>query len=143
MVTNKSMAKSTKLKMTSVVDFMMKLPENERILVDVLRQLLIENLPGGFREKMSYGVPFFYGKRGVCIIWPASVPGGGVNKGVLLGFWHGNRINDAAQYLTHGTNKQVYYKIFCQPDEIDETAIVLLLKEAVKLDGLKAKRNQF
>jgi hypothetical protein len=143
MVTTKSIPGSIKLKMTSVVDLMMMLPENERVLVDVLRQLLIENLPDGYKEKMSYNVPFFYGKRGVCIIWPASVAGGGVNDGVLLGFWHGNRLADAGKYLTHGTNKQVYYKIFHQPDEIDEAAIVILLKEAVKVDGLTAKRNQF
>jgi hypothetical protein len=143
MVASKAMVGNTKLKLASVVDFMMMLPEDERILVDILRQLLIENLPHGFKEKISYNVPFFYGKRGVCIIWPASVPGGGVNKGVLLGFWHGNRLNDAGKYLTHGSNKQVYYKIFYQPDEIDESAILLLLKEAVEMDGLPLNRRRF
>jgi hypothetical protein len=62
-----------------------KLPQDEWIIVDVLRHIIIENLPANFKEKMSFGVPFFYGKKGICIIWPATIPRGGIRKGVLLG----------------------------------------------------------
>jgi hypothetical protein len=110
------------------------LPENERIIVDVLRQIIIEYLPAGYKEKISYNVPFFYGKRGICIIWPSTVPRGGIKEGVLLGFWYGNKLNDADNYLTHGTNKQIFYKIFKSPEEIDQNAIVKLLKEAIRID---------
>jgi len=41
---------------------------------------------------------------------------------------------DEDQYLLHGTNKQIFYKIFKDPDQIDEKAIVKLLDEAIKLD---------
>ena len=37
-------------------------------------------------------------------------------------------------YLTHGTNKQIFYKIFQSVEEINERAIVKLIKEAVRLD---------
>ncbi|HEV8083811.1 MAG TPA: DUF1801 domain-containing protein [Chitinophagaceae bacterium] len=110
------------------------LPENERIIVDVLRQIIIENLPPECKEKISYNVPFFYGNRGLCIVWPATVPRGGIKEDVLLGFWYGNQLNDVDHYLTHGTNKQIFYKIYKSPEEIDDAAIVKLLKEAVRVD---------
>ena len=112
------------------------LPEEERIIVDVLRQIIIENLPERCKEKISYNVPFFYGNRGICIIWPATIPRGGIKEGVLLGFWYGNKLKDTDHYLTHDTNKQVFYKIYKSAEEIDEEAIVKLLKEAIKLDEL-------
>jgi len=128
-------------KITSLVQLMQLLPENERIIVDVLRQIVTENLPAGCREKISYNVPYFTGKRGICIIWPASVPRGGFKQGVLLGFIHANRMNYADNYLTKGTNKQVYYKIFKSPEKINEKAIVKLLREAVLIDKLPGKRR--
>ena len=110
------------------------LPENELMTVDILRQLIIENLPAHCKEKISYNVPFFYGNKGICIIWPSSIPRGGIKSGVLLGFWYGHKLHDADNYLTQGTNKQIFYKIYNNVEEIDVTAILKLLKEAVKLD---------
>jgi hypothetical protein len=118
----------------SMVHLYERMPENERIIVDVLRQIVRETLPAYCKEKISYNVPLFYGNRAICIIWPASVPRGGIKEGVLFGFWHGNKLNDADGYLTHGTNKQVYYKIFKSPEQIKERPLKKLLKEAVKLD---------
>ncbi len=111
------------------------LPEDERLITDVLRQVIIDNLPSYCKEKISYNVPYFYGKKGIAIVWPAAIPRGGIKKGVLLGFWYGNKLKDEDNYLTHGTNKQIFYKIFSDVEEIDEKAISKLLKEAVKLDG--------
>ena len=116
------------------------LQEEERIIVDVLRQIIIENLPAHCKEKLSYNVPFFYGNKSICLIWPATIPRGGIKEGVLLGFWYGNKLNDVDNYLIHGTNKQIFYKIFRSVDEIDEAAIVKLLKEAVQLDDAWGKK---
>lgn len=124
------------LKIKSLLHLFEVLPENEWIIVDVLRQIIIESLPTAFKEKISYNVPFFYGRKGICIIWPATIPRGGIKEGVLLGFWYGNKLNDDDRYLTHGTNKQIFYKIFKSVEEIDEAAIVRLLNEAVRIDGL-------
>lgn len=122
------------LKIRSLVQLFELLPENERIITDVLRQIILDNLPSNCKEKISFNVPYFYGHKGICIVWPAAVPRGGIKKGVLLGYWYGNRLIDADHYLTHGTNKQIFYKIFQTPEEIDERPIVQLLKEAIEID---------
>jgi hypothetical protein len=121
-------------KITSLVQLFDLLPDNERIIVDVLRQIIAENLPDYCREKLAFNVPYFYGNRGICIIWPATIPRGGIKQGVLLGFWQGNKLNDEDGYLKHGTNKKVFYRIYGDVEEIDEAAIVKLLKEAVRVD---------
>jgi hypothetical protein len=126
-----------KMIVRSILQLFEHLPQDERMIVDILRQIILENLPAYCKEKISYNVPFFYGNKGICIIWPATIPRGGIKAGVLLGFWHGNKLQDEDGYLTHGTNKQVYYKIYKTPEEIDVDAIVKLLKEAVKYDSSK------
>lgn len=117
------------------------LPESERLIVDVLRQIITSNLPASCKEKISYNVPFFYGNRGICILWPAAIPRGGIKHGVLLGFWYGNKLQDVDNYLTHGTNKQIFYRIYNSVNEIDQKAILKLLKEAVQLDHISAKHK--
>jgi len=119
---------------TSLVQLFDRLPESERIIVDVLRQIIKENLPAYCKEKLAFSVPYFYGNKGICIIWPASIPRGGIKQGVLLGFWRGNELHDEDGYLTRGTNKKVFYKIYRDVGEINEQAIVKLLKEAIAVD---------
>jgi hypothetical protein len=129
------LATNNSIKIRSILQLYDAIPEHERIIVDVLRQIITSQLPAYCKEKISYNVPFFYGKKGICIVWPAAIPRGGIKKGVLLGFWYGNKLIDADHYLTHGTNKQIFYKIFNDVDEIHVKAIVKLLKEAVTLDS--------
>ena len=130
------------MKIKNLVELFAILPEDERIIVDVLRQIIIEELPAYCKEKISYNVPFFYGNKGICIIWPATVPRGGIKKGVLLGFWYGNKLKDVDEFLTRGTNKQVFYKIYYTPEEIKDRPIKKLLKEAIKLDSSFKKANK-
>ncbi|MGI8598768.1 MAG: DUF1801 domain-containing protein [Chitinophagaceae bacterium] len=120
----------------SPLEFWEYLPEDERIIADVLRQIILETMPGYCKEKLSYNVPFFYGKRRICMIWPASIPWGGIKSGVLFGLCQGNKLKDVNNFLTHGTNKQVFYKIYHLPQEIDYDAIVSILQEAVEVDKL-------
>ena len=129
------MKTTTSRKIFSLLQLFERLPEDERIIVDVLRQIVIENLPAYCKEKFAFNVPSFYGNKGICIIWPASIPRGGIKKGVLLGFWQGNKLNDEDNYLTHGTNKKIFYKIYKDAEEIEEAAIAKLLKEAVRVDN--------
>ena len=110
------------------------LPREEWLILDVLRGILQERLPAYCKEKISFNVPFFYGKKGICIIWPASIPRGGIKEGVLLGFWQGNQLKDPDHYLSKGSNKKVYYRIFKGVEEIDLDAIDKLLEEAIALD---------
>ncbi len=120
----------------SPLEFWEYLPEDERIIADVLRQIILEGLPAYCKEKLSYNVPFFYGKRRICMIWPASIPWGGIKSGVLFGLCQENKLIDVNNFLTHGTNKQVFYKIYHSPQEIDYDAIVSIIQEAVEVDKL-------
>jgi hypothetical protein len=122
------------LKIRSILQLYEKLPEEERIITEVLRQMITEQLPAYCKEGISFNVPYFYGNKGICIVWPATIPRGGIKQGVLFGFWYGNRLKDTDHYLTRGTNKQIFYKIYQTTEDINSTAIVKLLKEAVKLD---------
>lgn len=122
------------MKIRNLVELFTVLPENERIITDVLRQVVLATLPEYCKEKISYNVPFFYGNKGICIIWPATIPRGGITSGVLLGFWQGYLLRDEDRFLSHGTNKKIFYKIYQAPEEIDEQPIEQLLREAVKLD---------
>lgn len=123
------------MKIRTLLELYELLPENERLIVDILREVIREHLPSSCKEKISYNVPFFYGNKSICLVWPSSVPRGGIKKGVMLAFWYGNRLPDPDKYLTHGSNKQIFYKIYHHVDEINIKAIVKLLKEAVKLDN--------
>lgn len=124
-----------KLRIQSYYQLLDLLPETERLIVEVLKQIILENLPSNCKEKIAYNVPYFYGKKGIAIIWPATIPRGGIKSGVLLGFWQGYLLEDVHQYLTHGTNKKVFYKIYQSVEEIDVKAIERLIKEAVELDA--------
>jgi hypothetical protein len=122
------------MKIKSLVQLYDSIPENEMIIVDVLRNIVTSNLPSYCKEKISYNVPYFFGNKGICIIWPSGIPRGGIKSGVLLGFWNGYLLKDQHQYLNHGTNKKIYYRIYNTIEEIDQEAIVSLLKEAAALD---------
>lgn len=126
----------------NLVELFNHLPGEEKIIVDVLRQIILSAYPDYIKEKMSYNVPFFYSKKGIAIIWPASVPRGGIKSGVLLGFWYGNKLKDVDNYLTQGTNKQIFYKIFQVAEEIDDKPILKLLEEAVNLDKTFTERSK-
>jgi hypothetical protein len=128
------MNRNNPIKIRSLLQLYDAIPEDQRLVVDVLRQVVAATLPAYCKEKISYNVPFFYGNKSICIIWPAAIPRGGIKQGVLLGFSHGNKLVDADNYLTRGTNKQVFYKIFNDVEEINVKAIVKLLKEAAELD---------
>lgn len=122
------------MKIKRVVDLLDIIPEEEWIILDVLRGIVKDKLPAYCKEKISFNVPYFYGNKGICIIWPASIPRGGIKEGVLLGFWQGNKLEDPDGYLTKGTNKKIFYKIFKNVKEIDSLAIEKLLEEAIQID---------
>lgn len=121
-------------KLQDITELYEILPEDELLILDVLRNFVKKKLPENFKEKLAYNVPYFYGNRRICLIWPSSIPFGGIKEGVLFGFCYGNLLKDEDNYLKHGTNKQVFYKIYKSVEEIDFLALEKLLKEAVILD---------
>jgi hypothetical protein len=104
-------------------------------MVDVLRQIILENLPDNCKEKLAWHVPCYYGKRMICIIWPASIPRGGIKKGVLLGFAQGTKLKNKNKYIKSGTNKKIYYRVISSVEDINEKEIKILLKEAAEVDS--------
>lgn len=129
------------MKIHSIPELYEAISSDERILVDALRSIILETGRGTIREKIAYNVPYFYGRHGICIVWPSGIPRGGISEGVLLGFWYGNRLRDEDNYLTHGTNKQIYYRIFTSIDPIELEPIQKLLQEAMDYDEVKKKKT--
>ena len=119
---------------SSVDDFLDYLPADELKMVEKLRELVFQGIPG-VREKLSYNVPFFRLNANICFIWPSSVPWGNMEQtGVRLGFTKGYLIPDEIRYLDKGNRKEVYCKDFTSVDEIDETLILTYLALAVDID---------
>jgi hypothetical protein len=134
----------------TVEEMLSTLPKSERVIVDRLRNLVIECLPKA-SEKGYYGlgVPFYRHHRLICFIWPSSVVWGNGSenpkrKGVVsLGFCQGNRmLNDEGLLLAEG-RKQVYAMYFSKVSEIDDNIVRSLLFEAGMIDDqfAQAKRK--
>ena len=51
------------LKIKSLLHLFEALSENEWIIVDVLRQIIIENLHKAFKERISFDVAFFMAEK--------------------------------------------------------------------------------
>lgn len=124
----------------SIEDFLNYLPTDERQMVDVLRDLILDSIPN-VKEKLSYNVPFYKRHSNICFIWPASVPWGKHNqKGVRLGFTKGYLMNDDMGYLDKGDRKQVYTKDFMSASEIDVDMVKAYVYEAVLVDERNRKK---
>ena len=122
------------IKFNSIEDFLDFLPGHERVIVESLREIIYECIPG-VNEKLSYGVPYYYGKRRICFIWPSSLPWGNVKpKGVQIGFCQGHLMENPLQYLESANRKQVLTKTFFTPDEINESILRNSLYEAHEVD---------
>lgn len=118
----------------TVDDFLDYLPEHERPIVDLLRELILDCIPD-VKEKLSYNVPFYKRHSNICFIWPASVPWGKHRQeGVRLGFTKGYLMNDDLNYLDKGERKQVYMKDFTKLEEIDIDLLKAYIFEAILVD---------
>jgi hypothetical protein len=126
---------------SGIDDFLAYLPPEELRIVQRLRSLIEEAIPG-CREKLSYNVPFYKGHSNICFIWPSSVPWGNMKQeGVRLGFSKGYLLDDSMGYLDRGTRKQVYCKDFYAINEIDGPLLLAYLHEAALLDQLKKMKK--
>jgi hypothetical protein len=119
----------------SVEEFLEFLPPDEFQIVEYLRNLIF-NLVPGVTEKLNYNVPFYKRNKNILFIWPSSVLWGNKKSysGVRLGFTNGYLMNDEINYLDKGDRKQVYYKDFSSIKEIDVDVLKAYLFEAVLID---------
>lgn len=112
------------------------LPEDQLEIVEALRELIFSTLKG-VEERLSFNVPFYRLRKGICYIWPGAVSWGNKTwEGVEFGFNYGYLLNDEAQYLERGNRKQVYNKRFYSPKEINLELLSAYLLEAAELDEL-------
>lgn len=123
-----------------VHDFITNLPKEERIIVSRLRDLLFDIDPR-FREKLSYGVPYFSRNRRVCFIWPASAPLGPINAKVSFGFCYANLFSNVQGILLKEGRKQVYVARFSSINEIDEKPLLEIIQEALIVDGMHLQKK--
>jgi len=126
-----------KIKFRNVTDFLESLPENELEVVEIFRELVLESIPN-CKEKLAYNVPFYYKHSRIVFIWPASVPWGSVDKGVVLGFCKGTQLFN----LDISNKKSVGRKIFTSAKDININEIRQLLYEAVLLDEQDHKKKK-
>ncbi len=117
-------------------DLFEQLPEEERLSAAILRTLILETLPG-IREKKSYGAPFYFGRKAICYLWPASITWGGKKQaaGVTLGFHQARELRHDG-FLEFGTRKQIGCHVFPSAMAIDVARVQDLLLQAGRADGL-------
>jgi hypothetical protein len=118
-----------------VDEFLEFLPADERKVVDVLRNIIFNCIPG-VTEKLSYNVPFYKKHMNICFIWPASVLWGKKKtySGVRMGFTYGNLLNDETGYLDKSDRKQVYMRDFIKISDIDVDLLKSFIFEAAMID---------
>lgn len=134
----------------TVDEMMMALPRNEQVIVERLRNLVLECLPLA-TEKPYYGlgVPYYSRHRQICYIFPSSALNAtedknDVNQTVTLGFCQGNLISDENGLLKAEGRKLVKVMYFYMLRDINEDQIRSLLFEAGMIDDLfgRKKRNK-
>lgn len=129
------MNKFQNINFRSLGDFYDYLPESEKVVVEVLHDLIKTTLPE-VAERLGYNVPFFKKYRNICFIWPAAIPWGNVKSGVQLGFVHGHLLTDEEDYLEAASRKYLRTKTFNSASEIDFSTVRSLLIEAEYIDDV-------
>lgn len=111
------------------------LPPEELKVTEALRKIVFDCIPD-VKEKLSFNVPFYSRKKGICFIWPGSVSWGSkTNRGVRFGFQYGSLLNDESNYLERGNRKQVYWRDFLSLKDIDVELLKSYIYEAAAIDG--------
>lgn len=126
------MSKLQPVQFHDIDDFLAFLPKDQYQIVQALRHLILETIPG-VTEKLTYNVPFYYLKKRFCYIWPGVVPWSGVNEGVTIGFTFGYRLKDEYGYLDKGNRKEVYTKTYYTLKEVNQELLKDFLFQSVDL----------
>ena len=141
-LTIQAMAIMQQVSFNSIVEFFDFLPNGEREITLVLRDIILESIPE-VTENLSYNVPFYKRHKSICFVWPSSVLWGNKKSydGVRLGFTNGHLIDDPLSYLDRGDRKQVSYRDFLRTDDINENLLRKYLLQAADIDALFKKNR--
>ena len=123
------------LRFSSVAALLDFLPADERALTEQLRELIISEAPD-LKERLSFNVPFYKGRRDVCFIWPASVLWGRKKtyEGVRFGLSYGSLVPGCEPYLQRGYRKQVCWRDLQRLTSTDERMIRNVLRAGLAVD---------
>lgn len=131
--------------MKEVTDLIAELPPAESLIARKLRSLILDVSPR-LREKISYGVPYFYHHRRVCFLWPVSCLPCGITKyenlKVTLGFCYGNMLSNNQGLLIAENRKQARVIPYHSIKEIDERLVTEIVHEAILVDDEFGKRKK-
>ncbi len=115
------------------------LPEEEQIIVERLREVILDAIPN-CTEKLKYNVPYYSQYANICFLWPSSIPWGAVENGVSIGFVKGNLISAGLNYLESNGRKTIRSRNFNKLEQIDFDLVRELVYEAVEIDKETRKR---
>ena len=123
------------LRFSSVAAMLDFLPDDERALTEQLRELIISEAPD-LKERLSFNVPFYKGRRDVCFIWPASVLWGRTKtyEGLRFGLSYGSLVPGCEPYLQRGYRKQVCWRDLQRLTSTDERMIRTVLRAGLAVD---------
>jgi len=127
------MNKFQSIQFRTLDDFYEYISGEEKSIVLSLREIILEAIPE-CREKLAYNVPFFYRKKRLAYIWPASVPWGGLNEGVSIGFTKGHLMDDPEELLNGKDKKEIRTLHYTRLSEINREQLLFFLFQAEALD---------
>ncbi len=102
-------------------------------VVNYLRNQIFDCIPNVI-EHISYNTLFYKKKKNICFIWPSSIPWGGIEHGVSIGFVKGKELYDPGNFLDKNGRKNVATKVFYEVNEIEEELLREFLFQASELD---------
>jgi uncharacterized protein YdhG (YjbR/CyaY superfamily) len=122
-------------KFQDVAHCIASLPDDERIVTEYLRQLIVEHIPN-CTEKLSYNVPYYHLNKSICFLWPGSVIWGNkrMYDGVRMGFTKGHLIQNDVNYFKQGKRKYVSMRDFKTVADIDIDLVKMYLFKAIEID---------
>ena len=112
--------------MIDIEEFASGYEENQAELLIYLHDL-ITSFPN-MQAKISYRIPFYYGKSWICYTNPLK------KGGVELAFVRGNEMVDEDRVLESRGRKQVRGIIYESAKHIDEQAMIPMIIQAIDLD---------
>lgn len=122
------------------------LPKAEQVLVQRLRNLILECIPKATEHVYDdLDFPFYRHHRLICYIWPTALSSkkGSTSdthgKGTALGFNQGYLMSNEEGTLLAEGRKQVYVMYFKSLKDLDEQQVRALLFEAAMIDEQFAK----